>query len=348
MYNDFIILNSLPDDNRFIFEVECFIEQNIRLDITQEHHILWFLPGDRTAQGWNPNVKKLEEKYKHLDYIKFFYYKDMEDLISTIGKIQYIPLLRPYCLRRHFENFPELSDKAIFYCDSDIVFTQKPDFSSLLQDETTYVSDTRSYLDSDYFEGKIKDVKPELKEQYEKNKVLEIFTEKLGVSWSKIQENKENTGGCQYLFKGGLTADFWQEVMDGIKLFRPYFMTINQHFYGSEDKGIQSWCADMAIIFWLLIKYDHKVKISPLLDFAWATDPIEKLQKVLIMHNAGVTSNYMFLAGKPTLMFQKTKMQYVNNQQSPHQDIEYLTKVSRDYCTGFYADCLLKVNNPVF
>ena len=72
-------------------------------------------------------------------------------------------------------------------------------------------------------------------------------------------------------------------------------MDVNQKYMkgapgnDKENNGIQSWCADMFAVQWLLWADNQKCICPEELNFSWSTDKIE--QKNYILHNAGITSD---------------------------------------------------------
>ena len=54
---------------------------------------------------------------------------------------------------------------------------------------------------------------------------------------------------------------------------------------------IQFWTAEMWSLLWNLWLFDYKTEITNELDFSWATDNIEKYEKMPILHMAGVTDD---------------------------------------------------------
>lgn len=365
-----------PADSTFCWMVDVFLDNNIKIGEDSETHLLWFLPSDQLQVGWNPHVKKLEEKYKEYPNIKFFYFEDKEDILNNyIGKINYIPLLRPYCLREHFNNNPHLSKEAIFYCDCDILFTKKFPFEKYLEDDTCYLSNTASYLNLAYLEGKIE--QSDKKEFLRKESVVERLATQLGISRDIIVKNDEGTGGAQYLLKN-IGGNFWNDVFEACLIIRPYLQRINRKYFASESAGYQSWCADMWAVLYMLWKREYKTECPKDFDFAWATSPISLIDEVYIMHNAGVTGKTMEMNGETAIMFFKglySGREMVNlimpdggvarlpdgkvihlpagsealkrNCVTPFIDKQYLESVSSLYATRFYANALLNVTNPI-
>lgn len=337
---ELIFISACPDDLYFSWQYEIFIENVRSLGYTNEIRILLYLPKDRESAGWNPVWESLEERYKDQG-VKIFRYNDDHNILGIVQKIGYIPLLRPYVLKRHFDEHPDLKEKAIFYHDSDIVFTKYFDFSPYLDDDICYLSDTKSYINSDYFDSKDKDVKPEMIEAYKQIDVLDTCAKMLGIDRQICEKNKDVSGGAQYLLKN-IDADFWADVYRGCIIIRNYLAYhmngINRRFFSDENKGFQSWCADMWSVLWNLWKRDMTTATPPEFDFAWATDDIEKWSRVNIYHDAGGGPH------EPTL-FNKRSLPYVNNERTPFLDT---FSVNPQKCSYLYTKEIEKVRDKYY
>ena len=53
-----------------------------------------------------------------------------------------------------------VKDHSIFYCDSDILWTDKFNIDDFVQDDVCYLSDTNSYINAKYFDSKVNQDKP--------------------------------------------------------------------------------------------------------------------------------------------------------------------------------------------
>lgn len=339
---EMIFINCVPDDLYFSWQEEVFIENVRSLGYTQEIRILVFLPQDRLSAGFNPRWKVLVDRYADQN-VKFWFYPDHGNLMAKVQQIQYIPLLRPYMLQLHFYQYPELYDKAIFYHDSDIVFTKYLDFTPYLEDDTCYLSDTKSYLNSDYFDSKRNDVLPHLREEYDKIDVLEATATMFGIDRATCEKNKDATGGAQYLLKN-IDATFWEDVLKGcMDVRRLMFFNlggINRTFFASENAGFQSWCADMWSVLYNLWKRNLVTKTPPEFDFAWATDGTARWEQVYMYHDAGVGG------GNESFLFNKRKQAYIDNVLTPFTDD--LSYVSPDYASSLYVKEILKVKDKYY
>jgi len=339
---DLAFISCCPDDRMFAWTYRVMLSNFRKFGYSSLERVLVILPHDRLAVGWNPEFKQLEKDFPET---KFFWHEDTEDFFGKfVRPYHYIPLFRPYLLEKHFREYPELAQKAIFYHDADIAFTQKLDFSPFLQDDTCYLSDTRSYIAASYWDSKIKDVLPERIEAYKKIDPLDICARTCGISRKICEENEASSGGAQYLLKG-IDADYWKDVRQGCMsirgaLFYDFPGSVNNMFFASEDKGFQSWCCDMWSVLWNLWKRGYKTVCPKELDFAWATDRINKWGETYIYHDAGASPvPFNDERGKPHILFFKRGRdgsEYANNLCTPFD--HELGYISPDYCSYKYVE----------
>jgi hypothetical protein len=261
----------------------------------------------------------------------FKFYKD-EDNASNLLRI-YIPVLRPYTMWRFLKDEPSYSSKAIFYCDSDIIFTKDFNIDSYIQDDVNYLSDTNSYINATYFDSKIKDVLPEKVWDFKQVDVLAEVTSIIGITRQTCEDNNLNSGGAQYLLKN-TDANFWKKVMNDCILIRTYLQGVNKEFFENENTGYQSWCADMWSVLWNIWFRGQETKIIPEMDFAWSSDTIDKLKTTTILHNAGIVSE----DGNGYPAFYKGKYHMGLDPFEDTQIENVLSNMeSRKFCTWFYA-----------
>jgi|SRR5581483_8483580 len=319
-----------PNDSYFVWQLDVQLHNFRKYGYSQFSRVLVFKHNRRKnnedfAEQW----KALEEKYPE---VKFFYYEDPSGMLHHYMQLyEYIPLLRPWLLAKHFKEYPELKDDAIFYLDSDVVFTKKLDFTPLLEDDVCYLSDTRSYIGAAYFDSKDKDVIPEKLERYKEENPLKAAATRVGVREDVIRENQEGSGGAQYLLKN-IDHEFWEQVFVNCIEIRVYLRSVNRRYFENEDKGIQSWCADMWAVLWTLWKRGTETKCPPELDFAWATDDISKWDRVYLYHDAGASTRPVREGHQ---LFHKREARYINNEATPLQ--EDLSFVSPEYCSKNYV-----------
>lgn len=283
MNKDLVFLQVCPIDTYFVFQTHLWLESLKSINNSQNAVSLLFVPKGREQEKeqWN----KLIELYPEAQFKFYVGESDIKRLISV-----YLPVLRPYCLMKYFEEFPELQNKVIFYCDCDILFTEHFNINKYLNDDICYLSNTNSYISASYFNSKIKDVIPDKLEEYKKRDILQETCSLVGISREIAEKNNQHSGGAQYLLKN-INSKFWEKVlMDCIRI-KIHLQNVNKEFFTNESKGFQSWTADMwAVIFNLWYK-NYDVKVVPEMDFAWSTDSISRLDTVGIFHNAGIVGN---------------------------------------------------------
>ena len=214
---------SQPDDIYYTWQVHAWIESLRELGHSDKAIVLVFTPSFRQkSDKW----QKIVDLYPEAEFV---FYKDEKNEISSKLGI-YIPVLRPFCLRNYFTDHPGMKDKAVFYCDSDILFTDKFDIDKFKDDEITYLSDTNSYINASYFDSKIKDVLPEKLEEYKTLDVLAQVTSLIGITREICEKNNLNSGGAQYFLKN-VDGKFWDKVMKDCLIIRLYLQNINRQFF---------------------------------------------------------------------------------------------------------------------
>lgn len=323
-----------PDDSYYTWQVHAWLESLKKIGHSDKAIILIYIPADRKIQ--NPKWRQIMDLYPESE---FHFYNDEDNIHPLLGI--YIPVLRPYVLWKYFKAHPEMASNAIFYCDSDILFTEKFDVNKFLEDDTCYLSDTVSYIGAKYFDSKVKDVLPAKLEEYKTRDILAEVTSIIGITREVCEVNEVNSGGAQYLLKN-IDALFWSKVMNDCILIRTYLQKINREFFESESKGFQSWCADMWAVLWNLWRREQDALVIPEMAFAWAPDPIEKLKTHTIFHNAGIAGPIQngypcFFKAKYHQGGDPFKEQHIHDVLN-HQE-------SRKHCTWYYANALIEMHN---
>jgi hypothetical protein len=203
---------------------------------------------------------------------RFFFYDDTRETSF------YISSIRPNILKQHFFKYSELSKKAIFYHDCDIVFTKQMIFGEFLYNKKWYGSDTRFYIGYDYIISKGEDV-------------LDLMCKIVGIDKQLIKNNELNSIGAQYLMKG-IDWKFWENVeKDSEALFKQITeLNVKKKEANPKYHELQIWCADMWAVLWNGWKLGYESVIHKDFDFAWATSSPDDWDKCNIYHNAGVTS----------------------------------------------------------
>ena len=278
---DLVFIQACPDDFYYLWQTHMWLESLKELGKSDKAISCVFTPNNREkSTQW----ETLEKLYPEAE---FFYYKDTDNISKLLNL--YIPLLRPYILMKYWKQNPNMKDKAVYYCDNDTLFTKSFNVDKLIEDDICYLSNTYSYISATYFDSKIKDVKEEKKEDYQKRDILEETTNLAGINREIAVKNNDNSGGAQYLLKN-IDADFWDTVITASIKIRLYLQKTNKEFFESENKGFQSWCADMWAVLWLLWEGGYETKVVPEMDFSWSSDPIKRLSETGIFHNAGLNS----------------------------------------------------------
>ena len=197
---------------------------------------------------------------------------------------QYSSTLRPHILAKFFTDYPNAEKETFLYLDPDVIFTKKFKMSDMEKDDVWYLSDTRSYINS----------------QYIKSKSEILFNEMcgiVGIDPKIVEKNDNDAGGAQYIMKN-INSDFWKKVeIDSEELYKHMVNTSNKY---NPEHPIQAWTADMWAVLWNAWYFGHQTKISKKLNFSWATDLVEKWKSTNIYHNAGaiVDNNNYFLKTK--------------------------------------------------
>ena len=326
-----------PTDFYFSWQVNLWLESLKDLGLSDKATILLFNPKGRRE---NPIWEKVASLYPESEFIT---YEDEDGTVSPFLGM-YIPILRLYTMRRYCEAHPEIVNKAVFYCDSDIIFMKGFDISHLLDDEINYLSDTNSYINASYFDSKIRDVIPAKLEDYKKIDVLEEASNILGINREICEANNLHSGGTQYLLKN-TDAKFWQDCFDKCIPLLSYLKGINKEYFPSENAGIQSWTADMWLVLWNIWARGGETKIVKEMDFAWSTDPLSRLETHTILHNAGVTGTFM----NEVPMFYKGKYhQGTSPFTDPHLQAVLDNEKTQKTCNWYYANKLLELKNKYY
>jgi hypothetical protein len=138
----------------------------------------------------------------------------------------------------------------------------------------------------------------------------------------------------EIIYKAQDTA-YYSPSMD--KIFLPL-----REFFKDENSGFQSWCADMWAVLWNIWLREQETKVVPELAFAWATDPISKLDTHTIFHNAGIVGTEM--NGYPC--FYKGKYhQGSDPMRDLHLDAILNNEQSKKFCTWHYTEKLNQLKN---
>lgn len=299
-----LYLSAQPDTIYFIWQLEIH-----SLHIQKENiHVLIAYNQD---VGLNPDCQNLINENKHL--AQFYIYPDLRE------KPKYSSSVRPNILKEHFRKFPELSEMAIMYHDSDILFSRIPKIEDVENSDICYVSDTRNYLDINYIRATSNE------------DLLDKMLSIVGLSKEKLIQENEQTGGAQYILKG-ITADFWEKVESDSENLYVAMKDFNgklwereypeKRDYRSEKRGIQAWCADMWAVLWNLWLEDKPVQIHPEMGFSWPYSSIEDWNRLAIQHYSGNIED-------KTKFFKKTE--YLNYMPWYHKELDIIPETNCSY-----------------
>lgn len=334
---DLKFITCLPSDTYYTWQVHLWLESLRELRMSKKAIVLIFCAKD---VPYNPKWDQIIKLYPEAS---FKFYKDEHNIAELLPI--YIPILRPYVMWRFYTDYPEMEDNQIFYCDSDIIFTKDFSISHLLDDDINYLSDTNSYISASYFDSKINDVLPDKLEQYKAMDVLHDMCSYIGISREIAEKYNKHSGGAQYLLKN-VDANFWKKVLEDCIYIRKYLQWINKVYFENENKGFQSWCADMWAVLWNVWNLNQETKIVSELDFAWSSNPKSILERYTILHNAGLSGDYFDNGQEKFPVFYKGK--YINGSDpfsDPHMQTVINDEISSKYCSHYYTEKLLQLKN---
>lgn len=262
-------VSAQPATLYYAWQVEIMLNNFIQMGINPNNvDIICWKQNGVIPEEWN----KLANGYS----ARFFFYDD------TRETRHYISSIRPNILKQHWLAQPQLKDSAIFYHDSDIIFT-KPiqDWitDDMINDNEWYGSDTRWYIAHSYIKGKGQDVIDEM------CKIMDLPE-------SLIEENELNAIGAQYLMKG-VDYYYWDRVeRDSENLFKEISeLNRKKKELDPTHHELQIWCADMWGVLWGAWRLGYKTNCHSNFDFSWGTSGENEYFKMNIMHNAGVTDS---------------------------------------------------------
>lgn len=328
------IVTIFPDDCYFTFQSHLWLESLKERNLIDKAIVLIFTPNDREQ-----NKERFQQIIDLYPEAEFDFYKDEHNISQYLRR--YIPILRPYTAWRYWTDHPEMKEKAVFYCDSDILFLEGFNLDPFLDDDIIYCSDTNSYINADYFNSKVRDVLPNKLEEYQSLDILDTAARMIGINRKICEKNNLHSGGTQYLLKN-IDADYWFKIMNECIPLKNYLEGINREFFESENKGYQSWVTDMFLVLWNLWLRGQETKIVKELDFSWATDGIDRLKTTTIFHNAGISSDMQ--DGHPCF-FKGKYHQGTDPTKDPHLDVILNNELSKKSCTWFYANKLKELSN---
>ena len=320
-----------PDDTYYTWQVHLWLESLKKIGHSDKAIVLIFIPNYREK---NEKWQQVIDLYPEAEFV---FYKDVDGVSSKLGV--YIPVLRPYVLMKYFYEHPEMKQNAVFYCDSDVIFTERFNVDEFLDDDVNYLSDTNSYINASYFDSKINQVLPEKLHGYKKIDVLAQATEMCGITREIAEANNDHSGGAQYLLKN-IDGAFWEKVLRDCLSIRSYLLSINRLYFKDESSGFQSWCADMWAVLWALWYRGAETKNIPELEFAWSSDPIDKIDRLGILHNAGIVDTNM---GDYPAFYKGIYHTGKDPFKDPHMQVVANSEAAQKKCTYYYVKELLQL-----
>ncbi len=262
-------VSAQPATLYYAWQVEVMINNFIEMGVNPNFiDVVCWKQNGIIPEEWS----KLANSYP----VRFFFYDD------TRETKHYISSIRPNILKQHFKAHPYLTNDAIFYHDSDIVFSKPINqwiSSEMVGDTKWYGSDTRWYISHSYIKGKGDDV-------------LQKMCQIMEMDEKIIEDNELNSIGAQYLMKG-IDYDFWDRVeTDCERLYKEVTELNNQKkSINPSYHELQIWCADMWAVLWGGWRLGYQTECHKAFDFSWGTSTEEDYNNMNIMHNAGVTTS---------------------------------------------------------
>jgi hypothetical protein len=245
----------------------------------------------------------------------------------------YIPSIKPYLISKWLEEFPQ-HGKLFFLHDADVVFRKLPDFDKLINDDVIYLSDTIGYIGYNYIMDCCKRYESKHPNS-NKGQLLEEMCEVVGISSEVVKKNQNNSGGGQYIIKN-TNSEIWEKIYFNSTQLYDKMLDYQKRFPISPGE-IQFWTAEMWSLLWNLWYYNLETKISPELDFSWATDDINIYNKKNILHMAGVTDDLK------NRKFYKGEYINVNPLEKIKENINHFDYIEKTSSTNEYIKIMKKI-----
>ena len=185
--DNLVFVSAHPDIPYFHWQTKVYTHNFIEKGIKPENiHVLFVMVNGNNE----PTKESLELKELGINIHHY-----LDDRVQK----HYIPSIKPFLIYKWLEEFPQYG-KYFFLHDSDIIFRVLPDFDNLLEDNITYLSDTRGYIGYNY----IIDCCRRYEQNHpssQKGQLLQEMVDVVGVNVECIECNQDNSGGGQYLIK---------------------------------------------------------------------------------------------------------------------------------------------------
>lgn len=194
----------------------------------------------------------------------------------------YIPSLKPYGMKMLMKDHSDLiKGHNVFYHDSDIIFTQRFDWDSIVKDtKVCYMSDTVSYIGSNYIISKGREL-------------LDKMCEIVYIHPNDVILRQQHSGGAQYIFGKDIKMSygFWNKIEgDSVKLYKYMQGEGSQYKQPNDPYPIQAWTAEMWSQLWNTWLFGYESEVVSEMNFTWPMNPIQEIFTNKILHNAGVTT----------------------------------------------------------
>lgn len=286
-------------EERFLWEARVQLTNFEKVGIkSSDVYYLFLCVGN--DKYWVPKFDALKAEFPEVNLYLFY------DMREVDVAMDYAPTCRPHVIAQFFETNNILEGKSILYVDSDILFNMKPDEIALQQTDIWWGSDTKGYTSTKYI---LEKGGPWL---------LADMTQIVGVDYLQVFNLEDKSFvGAQTVIKD-VDARFWRDVerhcyelfrymTDSVEYFMDIHMEMIKHEMKKEGKDIskvkkqdytynpvQAFCADMWAVNWNALKRGRTLEVTPMLDFAQATDTLEVAVEKPIYHNNGIVGG-----GKP-------------------------------------------------
>ena len=168
-----------------------------------------------------------------------------------------------------------------------------------------------------------------------KEQLFQEMADIIGIDVDLIKQNQENSGGGQYLIKN-TDPLLWAKIYDDCTPLYHQMLDYQKRFPISPGE-IQFWTAEMWSLLWNLWLHGIETRITPELDFSWATDSIKIYEDKPILHMAGVTDNQKkdkfykgdFINSNPLDKLKENInfFDYVSSQSSTKKYVEVMTSL---------------------
>lgn len=318
--NDVKFVSAQPDVPYFHWQVEIYVNNFIEKGVNPKNiHVLFSI---------NDGPSKASLSLKKLG-INVYHYLDERE------KKHYIPSIKPFLIYKWLSENSRYTD-CFFLHDADIVFRVLPDFKKLMNDDIIYLSDTIGYIGYNY----IMDCCNRYEQAYDDlltGQLLREMASVVQIKVDKIKDNQPHSGGGQYLIKNTHYL-IWKKIYQDSTIL--YDTMINfQKRYPISTGQIQFWTAEMWSLLWNLWFYNKETRITPEMDFSWATDTIDIYEKKPILHMAGVTEDLK------DRKFYKGDFININPISKLKGDIHFFDYIEESSSTKKYIDIMKKIIN---